>query len=216
MMCRMGWWLMCGVLAFTPTVAMAQEAGDPPRVSVGAGAGAAFPFHGDFDFNAWAWDADVRLALSRHTLFEVSGGDWRHSETTVATNIGVLASTGASGTIGRLEESTVRVQRALHASLLATGSVGRVRLFGGGGVGLLRHHRRYRQTIDDCSANVVNVCGTSDTTRSNISTSVQGSGGVDVSLTRSFSFYGLGRLTVPMTDPAGADLRIIGGIRWGQ
>ena len=30
--------------------------------------------------------------------------------------------------------------------------------YGGGGVGLLQHHRRFRQTIEDCSAAVASVC----------------------------------------------------------
>lgn len=214
MSARIGWWVLCGVLALMPELALAQQSGQPPRVSVGAGAGVAFPFHGDFDFTAWAWDADVRLALSRHTLFEVSGGDWRHAESTTMSGVPVQNTLGPAGTFGRVEQSTAEVQRAVHASLLATGAIGRVRLSGGGGVGLLRYHRRFRQTIDDCSGSQVNACGTYETTHANISTSIQGSGSVDVSLTRSFSLYGVGRLTVPMTDPGGTELRILAGIRW--
>lgn len=206
--------LVIGWTAANPAELRAQSAGGPPRVSVGVGGGVAVPFHGDFDFNAWAWDADVRFALSRHTLLEVSGGDWRHTETSVLTDVVVQTPPLPAGSFGRLEQSTVRVQRAVHASLLGTGSVGRVRLSGGGGVGLLGHNRRFRQTTEGCSGSLVDACGTLENTFSSISTSIQGSGGADVNLTDAFSVYGLARLTLPMTDPAGLELRWIAGLRW--
>ena len=51
------------------------SASGPPRVAIGAGAGMAVPFHGDFDFTPWAWDADIRSAMSRRVLLEVTVGD---------------------------------------------------------------------------------------------------------------------------------------------
>jgi hypothetical protein len=206
--------LLFGLVTSIP--AAAQTADDAaPRISIGAGAGIAFPFHGDFDFTPWAWDADVRIGLSRRLMLEAAVGEWRHTVTRVENDVPALGASGPIGTFGRLEQSTRRVQRAMHVNMLARASAGRVRVFGGGGVGLLQHDRRFRQTIEGCSAGVANLCGSTENTFHNISGSVQGVGGADVVITGPFSAYGLARFTVPMTDPGGAELRLIGGIRWG-
>ena len=208
--------VMCGLMAGRPVAVAAQQPGDPARVSIGAAAGAAFPLHGDFDFNAWAWDTDARIALSRHTLFELSAGDWRHDANTVRLDVPAQGPSGLIGTFGRVEQSTEHVQRAVHASMLATGAFGRVRLFGGGGVGLLEYNRRHRTTIADCSPSVIDTCGTVETTHTRLSGSIQGSGGADIALTAAFSAYAQARFTIPTTDPGGAELRLVGGIRWGK
>jgi hypothetical protein len=206
--------IVVGLLAVSPTVVVAQTAASTPRVSVGAGVGLAFPFHGDFDFTAGAWDADVRLALSRHTVFEAAVGEWRHTETSVRENVTVQAVSGPPGTVGRVEQSTRRVQRAIQVNLLGTGVLGRVRVVGGGGVGLLQHDRRFRQSIEDCSAGVADVCGSTESTFSNIAGSAQAVGGVDIRVAGSSSVYGQARFIVSMRDPAGSDLRVTTGARW--
>lgn len=204
-----------GLVAAVSRSAAAQPADSAPRVLVGAGGGIAFPFHGDFDFTPWAWDADVRIALSRRLLFEAFVGEWRRTETTVQQNVIAQDITGPIGTSGRLEQATRRVQRAMQVNMLVSGGVGRVRLFGGGGVGLLQHNRRVRQTIEDCSPSVASSCGSTENTFSNISGSVQGVGGADIGITGPLSAYGQARLTVPTSDPAGTDLRVSAGIRVG-
>ena len=205
-------WALLGVLALLPRIAAAQAPVlmSPPRVSLGAGAGLAIPFHGDFDFTPWAWDADVRVAMARHALFEVAVGEWRHTETFARQNIPV---TPGGGVIGRLEEKTTRVQRTLQANLLFTGALGRVRVSAGGGVGLLQHHRLTRRGSADCSSAV--PCGSFESTFSNVSGSAQGAGGAEVRLTGGLALYGQVRFVVPFTDPGGSDLRATAGFRWG-
>jgi hypothetical protein len=193
----------------------AQSTEPAPRVSVGAGAGLAFPFHGDFDFNAGAWEADVRIALSPRLFFEAAIGEWRHTETFVQQDVPAQGINGPIGTFGRVEHSRRRVQRSMQANMLVTGGIGRVRLFGGGGVGLLQHQRRSRQTIEDCSASVADICGSSESTFSNISGAVQAVGGAEVGIAGPLSAYGQARFIVPITDPGGADLRVTAGIRVG-
>jgi hypothetical protein len=210
------WVVVLGLVTVIPTAAAAQPAGAAPRISVGAGAGIAFPFHGDFDFTPWAWDADVRIGLSRRLMFEAAVGEWRHTATRVEHGVPALGASGPIGTFGRLEQSTRRVQRAWQVNMLATGRAGRVRVFGGGGVGLLQHDRRFRQTIEDCSPSVINLCGSTSNTFHNMSGSAQGVGGADVVITGPLAAYGQARFIVPMTDPAGADLRITAGMRWGR
>jgi len=196
-----------------PALAEGQQPDAPPRISLGAAAGAAFPLHGDFNFNAWAWDTDVRIVLSRHTRVELSAGEWRHGTSVVRLNAPAQGPSGLIGTFGRIEQSTRHVQRAVHVSMLATGALGRVQLFGGGGVGFLGYNRRTRTTITDCSPPVVESCGTAEATHDRLSGSIQGSGGADVALTDVFSSYIQARFTIPASDPGGADVRLVGGVR---
>lgn len=206
----LGRWVVLGSLVMVPGVAAAQGTSAPPRVSVGAGAGFAVPFHGDFDFTPWAWDADLRVAMARHVLFEVSIGEWRHADTSVSTN---LPGTTSTELIGRLERQTSRVQRTLQANVLFTGGAGRVRLTAGGGVGLLQHERRTRTLAEGCSPGM--LCGSSESTVSNSSGAAQAVGGAELRLEAGFALYGQARFVVPMTDPGGSDLRVTAGLRWG-
>lgn len=203
-------WVVLGSLALLPGVAAAQGTSGPPRLSVGAGAGLALPFHGDVDFTPWAWDADVRLAMARHVLFEVAVGEWRHADTSVSTN---LPGTTSKEVIGRLERQTSWVQRTLQANLLFTAAPGRVRVTAGGGVGLLQHRRRTRTLAQDCTP--VTLCGSFESGVSNSSGTAQGVGGAEVRLRAGLALYGQARLVVPITDPGGSDLRITTGLRWG-
>jgi hypothetical protein len=202
-----------GLLVALPTETRAQPA-DPPRISVGAGAGVAFPFHADFGFTAWAWDADLRIALSRRLLIEAAVGEWRRAETRIEHNWTVQTVTGAAGTVGRLEESTRHVQRSWQGNVLVTGALDRVRLVIGGGAGVLQYSRRFQMTVEDCSAGVVDLCGSTASTFSNLSPSLQGVGGADVGVTGALSAYGQLRIVIPVNDPGGSDLRITAGVRW--
>ncbi|MEO8071272.1 MAG: hypothetical protein ABI652_07705 [Acidobacteriota bacterium] len=199
---------LLGMIVVLPRLAVAQA--QVPRVSIAAGAGLAVPLHGDFDFTPWAWDADVRVAMSRHALFEAAVGEWRHSETFVRQNIPV---TPGPGVIGRSEQRTTRTQRTLEANVLFTGAHGRVRMTAGGGVGLLEHRRRTRTLLADCSPAV--ECGTFESTFSSASGSAQGVGGAEVRLSRAAALYGQVRFVVPFIDPGGSDLRVTTGVRIG-
>ena len=201
-------WALFGALVLVPRIAAAQE-DSTPRVSVGAGAGVAFPFHGDFDFTPWAWDADVRIAMSPHVLFEVAVGEWRHTDSLVRQNIPV---TPGGGTIGRLEQSTTRAQRSLEANVLFTGARGRVRTNVGGGIGLLQHHRDTSHVTADCSPGT--SCGSFESAFSNVSGSAQAVGGAEVRLAGGLALYGQVRFVVPFADPGGSDLRATTGLRW--
>lgn len=196
-------------LVLMPAAAAAQERNVPPRVSIGAGAGLALPLHGDFDFTPWAWDADLRVRLSSRVLFEAAVGQWRHSETNVTQNIRV---TMPAGTIGRLQQTTTRVQQTAQANLLVSGPISRVRLTGGGGVGLLQHNRRTRQVTEACSPEV--RCGSFESTVSSVSGTAQAVGGIEVRLAGYFALHGQVRFVVPLTDPGSSDLRVTTGIRW--
>jgi hypothetical protein len=204
----MRYWALVGALLFFPCVAAAQE-NATPRVSVGAGAGLAFPFHGDVDFTPWAWDADVRVAMAPHVLFEVAVGEWRHSDSVARQNLPV---TPGGGLIGRLEEKTTRAQRTLQANVLFTDGLGRVRMNAGGGVGLLQHHRQTTTLTADCSAGV--SCGSHESRFSNASGSAQAVGGAEIRLAGGLGLYGQLRFVVPFTDPGGSDLRATAGLRW--
>src|SRR5918994_6878476 len=127
------WFLLAATLVL-PGRAAGQSSDPGPRVSVGAGAGVAFPFHGDFDFTPWAWEADVRLAVARHVLFEVAVGEWRHSESSVTLDISTSV---PQGRIGRLEQKATRVQRSSQFNVLFRGAAGRVRFTAGGGAGVV-------------------------------------------------------------------------------
>lgn len=201
-------WIVLGALVLLPGLAEAQPYATP-RVAIGAGGGVAFPLHGDFDFTPWAWEADARVALSRHVLFEVAVGEWRRSETRVVENIQL---TMPAGVIGRLETTTTRVQRTWQANLLFTGASGRVRVTGGGGVGVLQHERETRQVLSDCSSGV--ACNASGSEFSNGSGSAQVLGGTEVRLAGGLAVYGQVRFIVPMTDPGGSDFRVTSGVRW--
>jgi hypothetical protein len=194
----------------TPSLASAQPSAPTPRVSIGGGLGFAVPFHGDFDFTPWAWETDVRVALSSRVVVEAAVGEWRHSETTGARDIAVAM---PPGRIGRLEQTTTRVQRLVGANVLFRTGPRRVRPFAGGGLGLVQHARRTRQTTADCSPGV--SCGSFETSFSNTSGAVLGVGGADVRLSARLAAYGQARLVVPMTDPGGSDLRVTTGLRWG-
>lgn len=190
------------------TVLAPTAAAQPPRVSVGAGAGLAIPFHGDFDFTPWAWDADVRLTMARHALFEVAIGEWHHSETTVRENIST-----AGGVIGRLEQTTARTQRFVQANMLFTGDAGRVAVSGGGGVGLLQHQRRTHSDATGCSRAA--SCGSLASTFSNATGTAQAVGGADFRLSPTVALYAQARFLVPLTDPGGSDVRLTTGLRLG-
>ena len=99
--------LLLGALVLVPRMSAAQSS-STPAVSVAAGAGVAFPFHGDFDFTPWAWDADVRVAMAPHALFEVALGEWRQTDTFARHNIPVVP---GGSVIGRVEEKTTRAHR---------------------------------------------------------------------------------------------------------
>jgi hypothetical protein len=203
-------WLLSGAILLSPALAAAQSSDPGPRLSVGAGAGVAFPLHGDFDFTPWAWDADVRIAMARHVLLEVAVGEWRHSESRVTENIPVTMPTGM---IGRLEQKTTRVQRSSQINVLFRGSAGRVRITGGGGIGLLQHDRRTRQDVSGCSQGV--TCQSFESSFSNTSFAAQAVGGAEVALAGGFAVYGQARFVVPTSDPGGGDIRVTAGVRWG-
>jgi hypothetical protein len=83
----------------------------------------------------------------------------------------------------------------------------------GGGVGLLQHLRRTQTVTTDCTPGV--TCGSFESTFSNASGSAQAVGGAELRLTRPLALYGDVRFVVPFTDPAGSDLRVTSGLRWG-
>jgi hypothetical protein len=203
-------WIAFGSLVLVPQLAVAQATGAPPRLSAGAGGGFAIPFHADFDFTPWAWEADLRLAMARHVLFEVAVGEWHHSQTRVSTN---LPGATPAELIGRVEQQTTRMQRTLQANVLFTANTGRVRVTAGGGVGLLQHRRRTRTLTEGCAPEM--LCGSFESNVSNARGAAQGVGGAEVRLTAGFALYGQARLVVPMHDPGGSDLRITTGLRWG-
>jgi hypothetical protein len=192
-------------LAIVPAVAAAQ--GAPPRVAIGAGAGAAFPFHGDFDFTPWAWEGMARVALSPHVLMEGMVGEWRHAETFLAMDV-----PSPPGTIGRVTQTTRRTQRSWQVNVLATRPIGRLRVSGGGGVGILQHERRTQTTASDCSPGV--TCGASESTASSAAGALQVAGDVEARLAHDIAIFGQARLVVPMSDRAGSDMRITAGLRW--
>jgi hypothetical protein len=208
---RMRMWqrlILAAGLAIVPAIAAAQDTA-PPRLSVGAGAGVALPFHGDFDFTPWAWEGMARVALSAHVLIEGMVGEWRHAETFLATDV-----PSPPGTIGRVAQTTRRTQRSWQVNILATRALGRLRVSGGGGVGVLQHERRTQTTASDCSPGV--TCGASESTASNAAGSLQGAGDVEARLAHGVAIFGQARLVVPTSDPAGADVRITAGLRWGR
>lgn len=208
-----GWapWVLIAGLVMLPVAAAAQDEPAPPRVSVGVGVGVAFPFHGDFDFTPWAWDGDVRVALSSRVLLEGALGEWRHSRTTVTTNVPV---TPPPGVIGRIEQMASHVQRAWQVNLLATGAAGRLRMSGGGGVGLLQHDRRTQTIASDCTPGA--SCGTFESSTSNVTGAVQGVGGVEARIADGLALFGQARLIVPVRDLGASDFRITAGVRWGR
>ncbi len=199
---------LIGLLFALPTTAAAQSSTPPPRVSFGAGIGVAVPAYEDMNATPRAWEADVRLAMARHLLFEVAIGEWRHSETDVTHNLPVNG-----GVIGRLEETTTRRERTMQANLLGTGAHGRVRFTAGGGVGFLEYHRQFRQEATECSPQV--RCGAYESPFSSSSMTVQGVGGVEVRLAGELAAYGQVRLTIPLPDPSGGGVRVMTGVRWG-
>ena len=200
--------VLIGFLLALPTAAAAQPSNAPPRVSFGAGVGIAVPAYEDMHATPPAWEADVRLALGKHLLFEVAFGEWRHSGTTVRQNLPVSA-----GVIGRLEETTTRRERTVQANLLGTGAQGRVRFSGGGGIGFLDYHRQFRQETTECSPQV--RCGAYESPFSGSSMTVQGVGGIDVRIAGGLAAYGQVRLTIPLPDPSGGGVRFMAGVRWG-
>jgi len=205
-----GWGWALVLTAAMPAVSTAQSAVPATRMSVGAGVGVAVPFHGDFNFTPVTWDADVRLPMSERLLVELAVGDWRRSDAEVRTN---LPTTSPPGVIGRLEQATSNVQRTWQVNALLAASLGRVRMTGGGGVGLLQYERRTETTTEDCSAGV--SCGTFVSTFSNVSVAVQAVGGAEVHVSRAVAIYGQARFVVPTSDPGGSDLRFTVGARWG-
>ena len=202
---------LVAALVLLPPIASAQTADSTPLVSVGAGAGVAFPFHGDFDFTPWVWDADMRVAIARHVLFEVAAGEWRHTERVASQNIPIIG----GGVIGRVDHTTTHVQRSLQANLLFTAPLGRVRFNAGGGVGLLQHHRQTTAVTTACPPAA--ACGPFESSISNPAGSVQGVGGAEIRLAGSLALYGLVRFVVPLVpyaDPGASDLRAVTGLRW--
>jgi hypothetical protein len=197
------------VLTFLPAAAARAQPVNPPRVSIGAGLGLALPFHGDLDFTPWAWDADVRIRLARRGLLEVAVGEWRHSESRVVENIQVTPPPGA---IGRLEQTTSRAQRMLQASLLFEGATGRLRVAGGGGVGLLQLNRRTRTITTGCSPEV--SCGASTSAFTNAAPTTQVLGGVEVTLGGGVAVHGQARFIVNLRDVGGSETRLTAGVRW--
>jgi hypothetical protein len=96
-------------------------------------------------------------------------------------------------------------------NVLATRAIGRLRVSGGGGVGILQHERRTQTTASDCSPGV--TCGASESA-STASGALQGAGDVEARLAHGAAIFGQARLVVPMSDPAGSDMRITAGLRW--
>jgi hypothetical protein len=201
--------MLLGAFALLPAAATAQVRDSAPRVSIGGGVGFALPFHGDFDFTPWAWDADVRVAMSRRVMLEAAVGEWRHVEKTGAENIQVPMPIGV---IGHLEQATTRTQRTLQANVLATRTAGRLRVFAGGGVGLLRHVRRTRTVAERCSGEA--ACGTFESTVSSAAGTAQAVGGAEIRVAGGLNLYGQMRFVVPMTDLGGSELRVTSGLRW--
>lgn len=101
----------------------------------------------------------------------------------------------------------------LQVNVLVRDTAGRRRLAAGGGVGLLQFDRRTRQVTEGCSPEV--SCGSFESKFSNSSGSAQAVGGLEVALAGGLAVHGQVRFVVPMTDPAGSDLRVTAGLRWG-
>lgn len=202
-------WSRCLVAALllgaSATAATAQVT--HPAVSVGAGAGVAWPLHGDLDFTPWTWETDVRVALSSRVVLEVAGGEWRHSRTTITTDI------PGSVDIDRIDHESHHVRRTGYVSLLAAASSGRARVSGGGGVGLQQDRQRSITRLTGCT--VTTACGTFQSSSSRAAAVVQGVGDVSVAMSAHASLFARVRLIVPAIDPGNSDVRVLGGVRLG-
>jgi hypothetical protein len=207
--------LTVGALA-VPAVAHAQTGpSDEPALSVHGGVGELTLYRSDLDVrNAFGGEAGVRARLSERVRVDVSFGQFRDRTPFTAFDVPLSSPTTLLGRAERLDQRTDRTTSTADVVLVASGGRGRVRVAGGGGVGLMVLGRTFRQTLSGCSAGATQFC--SGETRTDFTSSTGtaiGLGTVDVRVTPRLSIYGAGRFALVLRDVASSGLRVTGGVR---
>lgn len=206
---------MVGALA-VPAVAHAQTGpSDERAVSVYGGVGELTLYRGDLDVrNAFGGEAGVRARLSERVQVDVSFGQFRNRKSFTAFDVPLSSATMLVGRAERLDQRTERATSTADVVMVAGRRRGRVRVKGGGGVGLMVLGRTFRQMLSGCSAGATQFCsGETGTDFTSSSATAIGLGTVDVRLTPRFSVYGAGRFALVLRDVASSGLRVTGGVR---
>jgi hypothetical protein len=211
-MSRVWGFLLVASLALGAHGADAQTL-EPPRFTVGAGAGLSNPLHGDFDFVAPSWDLSVRGRPREHLTIEVFLAEWRHTERSDYFDIPIQTPAGIAGRIGRLSTSSTRSEWTTGINLLPTFSVGRFTVSGGGGGGYMVLHRRYRQTVADCTTTNATGCTGFQRSHGAGALIIQAAGGLDVALSRHFAAFAQSRVIIPIDDPGYGHSSLVAGVR---
>jgi hypothetical protein len=200
----------------TPAVAQAQAGPwEEPAVSIYGGLGELTLYRGDLDVrDALGGEVGVRWPLSERVRMDLSFGQFHNRESLTAFDVPLSSPTTLLGRADRLDQRTDHRSRTADVVVLATGGVGRVRVAGGGGVGLIVLARTFRQMLSGCSAGATQFCN--GETRTDFTTSSVtgiGLGTVDIRLTSRVSVYGAGRFALVLRDVASSGLRVTGGVR---
>ncbi len=200
-----------------PGVAYAQGGSSAdPAVSIYGGLGELTLARGDLDVrNAFGGEAGVRWPLSERVRVDLSFAQFRNHQSLTAFDVPLSSPTTLIGRADRLDQRTDHTSSTADVVVLATGGTRRVRVAGGGGVGIIVLGRTFRQRLTGCSAGATQFCsGETGTDFTSTSATGLAVAVVDVRLTSRVSVYGGGRFVLVLRDIASSGLRVSGGLRF--
>jgi hypothetical protein len=170
------------------TASAAAQSVDGPTLTIGGGGGMAFPLHGDLQFDAPTWQVSTRLHVAEYAWIEAAYAEWRHSTAEVRSNQPITGPNGPLGRIDRITQQTRWTNRTLGLNAVVGARPGNLALWAGGGPGYMDLGSRFRQTETGCQGNV--TCTDFERSHNAGVFTVQGTGGIDVTVTRRIVVYG--------------------------
>lgn len=183
------------------------------RLTASVAAGLAAPFHSDLGFTAPEWQLAVRIRVANQVSTEVFFDEWRHADDTVFANVPLQGVSGVIGRVGEIRTRTAYTTRAIGWNVLLHGGTRRFTAHGGGGPGYMTFHRRFTQTLNDCTASDPRICQDYETQHAAGSFATQFVGGAEFAISSRLAAFGQVQVAVPLEDPGSSHSSTTGGIR---
>jgi Outer membrane protein beta-barrel domain len=188
-------WLAVGlVMVFANTAHARQDA----QLDVSGAAGYATSLHGDLDFGGAAVAATARVRMSAHVALEAQVGYWQHRE---------RATFRTSGKDVVETQTRHAFPSAIVSVVAVSDRHARIGPYGGAGVGMFYHSKRYQQSATSASPAYE---------RSDNRVTLGGElvGGVDVRVANRIKTFGEVRFDIQsFQDPGASSVRVLGGLR---